>query len=196
MALAQLQPMSQLDDSGEDQELFEIIKERSFRRGTFKLFSGAISDHYFDMKPTMMSPRGNTLAAEAFLRRVKGSGVDYIGGLEMGAVPIIGGAAVLANLNGHPIGTFFVRKEAKGHGTKKLVEGLTENETLRGKRVCVVDDVATTGISLMKAVKAARDEGAHVETALVLVDREEGGEALLRENGVTLESVFRWRDFM
>jgi orotate phosphoribosyltransferase len=196
MALAQRQPAAATSELGEDGELFEFIRLRSFRTGDFTLSSGVKSDHYFDLKPTMMSSHGNTLAAEAFLRHIAGTGVDYVGGLEMGAVPIVGGLAVLAHLRGVPISTFFVRKAPKGHGTKKLIEGLTDEETLGGKRVLVVDDVATKGHSLMQAVSAVREQGAVVDTALVLLDREEGAEALLRGHGVRLVSVFRGHQFL
>jgi len=195
MAVARLQPATSTDDTGGDEDLFAVIKARSFRKGHHILSSGDVSDHYFDLKTTMMSPRGATLWAEAFLRRVEPA-VDYIGGLEMGAVPIVGSIAVLADLRRLPLRTFFVRKKAKGHGTEKLIEGLTTDETLQGKRVWVVDDVATKGASLMQAVDAVRGEGAAVDTALVLLDREEGAEELLRQNGVRLVSIFRGREFL
>ncbi len=196
MAAARLHVNAGTDEFGGDHDLFEIIKERSYRKGRFILSSGAESDHYFDLKPTMMDPHGNTLAAEAFLRRTTPEGVDYVGGLEMGAVPIVGAVSVLAYLRNIPLRTYFVRKAAKGHGTQKTIEGLTENESLVGRRVWVVDDVATKGNSIMQAVRAVRDQGADVDTALVLLDREEGAEELLKAGGVRLLSVFQWRQFI
>ena len=122
----------------------------------------------------MMDPRGARLSALAFLARVRTETVDYVGGLEMGAVPVIASLAAVSDAEGAPVRTFFVRKEAKGHGTREVVEGLTTGESLAGKRVLIADDVATTGGSIIKAVDAARAAGATVEAALVLIDRQEG----------------------
>ncbi len=181
--------------SGDETELFDTIKQRSFRLGKFILSSGAESDLYFNLKSTMMSPRGAELSARAFLDRIWASNVDYVGGLEMGAVPIIGSLAALSACAGKPVRTFFVRKEAKKHGTRDLIEGLAPDETLAGKRVMILDDVATSGGSILKAVAPVRDAGAFVDTALVLVDREEGASQFLQEHGVSLLSVFRGHDF-
>ncbi len=196
MTVARLQPAATLGDAQGDDALFELIKARSFRRGHFVLSSGLTSDHYFDLKPTMMSPTGAALSAKAFLDRALAGGAEYIGGLEMGAVPIIGAVAALSAVGNRPLQTFFVRKAPKGHGTQKLIEGLTDEESLAGKRVWVVDDVATKGGSLMQAIEAARDQGGVVDSALVLLDREQGAEALLKDHGVRLMSVFRAGRFL
>lgn len=186
------------DDSrvSDEAELFSIIKERSFRQGKFKLSSGAESNLYFNLKPTMMSPRGALLSARAFLAHIRDEGVKYVGGLEMGAVPIIGSLAAVSELEGRPVSTFFVRKQPKAHGTKDLIEGLGPSEKLDGSCVMIVDDVATTGGSIMKAITAARDEGATVDVALVLVDRDEGAAEHLKNNGVRLLSIFHGRQFL
>ncbi len=180
---------------GDESELLELIRARSFRLGRFTLSSGAQSDLYFNLKPTMMTPRGAYLSARAFLARILPERVDYVGGLEMGAVPIIGAVAAISEAEGAPVRTFFVRKEAKKHGTRDVIEGLGPGETLEGQRVLAADDVATSGGSMMKAVEAARGAGAIVEVALVLVDREEGAEAALEAQGVRLLSVFKGSDF-
>ncbi len=195
-AVRQLRNTTDSGSFGVDQELFEIVKERSFRRGHFVLSSGMESDHYFDLKPTMMCARGASIAAEAFLNRINEAHVDFVGGLEMGAIPLIGAAAAVSFREGRPIQTFFVRKAPKPHGTQKLVEGLAPDESLNGKRVLVVDDVATRGGSMMKAIEAVRAEGAIVDAALVLLDREEGAEAFLRERGIRLTSVLRASQFL
>lgn len=180
---------------GDESELRELIRARSFRFGKFTLASGAESDLYFNLKPTMMDPRGAHLSARAFLARILPEGVDYVGGLEMGAVPVISGVAAISDAEGTPVKTFFVRKEAKKHGTRDVIEGLGPGETLEGARVLIADDVATTGGSIMKAVEAARDQGAVVDVALVLVDREEGAEQNLRDKSVRLLSVFKGGEF-
>lgn len=179
-----------------ESELFEIIKQRSFRRGKFRLASGAESELYFNLKPTMMSPRGAHLSAQAFLARVWAEHADYIGGLEMGAVPVIASVTALSDIEGRPVKSFFVRKRPKSHGTMETIDGLAQGETLARARVLIADDVATTGGSILKAVEAARAAGAAVEAALVLVDREEGASTLLKEHGVRLLSVFRGREFL
>lgn len=180
---------------GEDEsELLEMIRTRSMRLGRFKLASGRESDLYLNLKPTMMNPRGARLCAEALLARVPPN-TDLVGGLEMGAVPAIAALAAVSDLAGAPVRTFFVRKAAKDHGTQEVVEGLASGETLAGKRTLIVDDVATTGGSVLKAVEAARAAGAVVEDALVIVDRQEGGAEGLAAHGVRLRSVFVGDDF-
>lgn len=188
--------MLQRTTGNDDTALFEIVRQRSFRRGKFRLSSGAESELYFNLKPTMMDPRGAYLSARAFLARVRSEKADFVGGLEMGAVPIIGSLAAISEVEGQPVQTFFVRKVPKPHGTMDLIEGLAPNETLKGKRVVVADDVATTGGSILKAIDAVRAVGAIVQSALVLVDREEGASELLEKHGVRLLSVFRGHEFL
>ncbi|MDU6835983.1 MAG: phosphoribosyltransferase family protein, partial [Bradyrhizobium sp.] len=129
--------------------LLEIIRRRSFGRGEVTLASGRKSDFYFNLKPTMMDPEGATLLAELTYEALKDEGFDYIGGLEMGAVPLAGAIAQISWIKGHPIAAFFVRKKPKEHGAKLAIEGLTRDETLAGKRIVVVEDVTTTGGSAM-----------------------------------------------
>jgi orotate phosphoribosyltransferase len=180
---------------GDESELLELIRARSFRLGKFTLVSGAESDLYFNLKPTMMDPRGAHLSARAFLARILPEKVDYVGGLEMGAVPVISSVAAISDAEQTPVKTFFVRKEAKKHGTRDVIEGLGPGESLQGARVLIADDVATTGGSIMKAVEAAREAGAVVEVALVLVDREEGAQQALAGQGIRLLSVFKGGEF-
>lgn len=184
-----------MDGFGDESELRELIRSRSFRLGSFTLSSGAESDLYFNLKPTMMDPRGANLSARAFLARIIEERVDYVGGLEMGAVPIIAGVAAISDVDGTPVKTFFVRKQAKQHGTKDVIEGLGPLDTLSGKRVLIADDVATTGGSMLKAIRETREAGAIVDVAMVLVDREEGAKGFLRDNGVRLLSVFKASEF-
>jgi orotate phosphoribosyltransferase len=186
--MAQVAKLERTRGDGED-ELLEMIRVRSRRLGKFTLASGRESDLYLNLKPTMMDPRGARLCAEAFLARVP-PGTDYVGGIEMGAVPVIASLAAVSDIAGTPVKTFFVRKAPKDHGTREVVEGLAAGETLDGKRVLVTDDVATTGGSVIKAIEAARAAGAIVTDALVIVDRQEGGTENLAALGVTLHSVF------
>lgn len=194
MAVAQLRSTDHRADT--HAEIFDIIRERSFRRGKFVLASGIESDLYFNMKATIMDPRGGLLVARAMLEFARRDGADLVGGLALGAVPTLGAVAAISAAEGQPMRTFFVRQKAKEHGTRELIEGLSPEESFEGKHVLVVDDVATKGGSIMQAISAARELGATVTTAMVIVDREKGAEAFLRENDVRLESLFRERDFL
>src|SRR5258708_10745942 len=154
--------------------LAEIIRKRWFGRGEITLASGRKSDFYFNLKPTMCDPEGAALLAELTYEALKDDGLDYVGGLEMGAVPLAGAIAQLSWLKGHPIAAFFVRKKPKRHALLLDVEGLAKGESLKGKRVVIVEDVTTTGASALKAVEAVRDAGGEVALVFTMVDREEG----------------------
>src|SRR5215207_5357450 len=131
---------------GDRDILFDIIRRRSFRQGgSFKLASGRTSTIYFNLKPTMLDPEGARLIGAALAEKTVALGGDLVGGLEMGAVPLVSAAAAMSAVAGKPVAAIFVRKAAKEHGTQSLIEGLAEGETLRGKTVVVVEDVTTTG---------------------------------------------------
>jgi orotate phosphoribosyltransferase len=175
--------------------LTTLIRKRSFRTGKFTLASGQESSLYFNLKPTLMLPEGAWLAARGLLALARDAKPDFAAGLELGAVPILGAMAAVSFAAGEPLATFLVRKAPKDHGTRAAIEGLAEGETLRGKRVVIVDDVTTTAGSAAKAIAAARAEGAIVEHAVSVVDREEGAAENLAAIGVTLRSVLKARDF-
>ena len=176
--------------------LFEIIRRRSFGRGEVTLASGRKSDFYFNLKPTMMDPEGATLLAELTYEALKDEGFDYIGGLEMGAVPLAGAIAQISWIKGHPIAAFFVRKKPKEHGAKLAIEGLTRDETLAGKRIVVVEDVTTTGGSAMKAVETLREAGANVSLVFTMVDREEGAAETFAAAGLPFRALYKAREFL
>lgn len=180
----------------EREDLIAVIKQRSYRRGKFKLASGAESEFYFNLKPTMMDPAGAFYVARQLLALTYPEKPDYVGGLEMGAVPLLGAIAALSHTDCKPVKTFFVRKKAKDHGTQDVVEGLMAGESLAGKRVMIIDDVATSGGSIVKAAEAARAGGATVDSALVIIDREEGGTEALAAAGIKLLSVLKKSDFL
>ena len=179
-----------------EQRLFDLIKSRSFATGDFTLASGKKSNLYFNMKPTMMTAEGSHLCARAFYERLIAENIDYIGGLEMGAVPIAAATAAYSFTQGKPIQSFFVRKKAKDYGAKQLVEGLAPGESIAGKRIAIAEDVTTTGGSALQAIAAAREAGAQVDLLISILDREEGALDLLRDNGVRLTSVFSASDFV
>jgi orotate phosphoribosyltransferase len=175
---------------------FSLIKARSFRRGHFVLASGKTSEYYLDMKPTMFDPEGAHALAELLLDNISDVQVDYAGGLALGAVPLISTLTMLSHQKGRPVSGFFVRKEVKDHGTKKLVEGLGEGESLQGKKVVIIDDVTTTGGSSMIAVDAAQQSGAQVILGLSVVDRDEGAAATYGARNIPFRAIFSARDFL
>lgn len=177
-------------------ELLHLLATRSFKRGTFRLSSGKTSRIYFNMKTTMMDPRGANLCARLLLTELAELRFDYVSGLEMGAVPLLGAVAALSSENGSPIKATFVRKTPKAHGTQLMIEGLDEQagENLGGRRVALIDDVATSGESVLKAADEIARAGGTVEDAIVIVDREEGARAKLAGRGIALHALFTAAD--
>src|SRR4030088_3580712 len=116
----------------------------------------------------MLDPEGAALRAELPFEALKDDNLDYVGGLEMGAVPLAGAIAQLSWIKGHPIAAFFVRKRPKEHGARLAVEGLAMGESLRGKRIVIVEDVTTTGGSALKAVGAVRDAGGGIAVVFTI----------------------------
>lgn len=141
--------------------------------GDFTLASGKKSPFYFDSKKTTLLPEGAWLTAREILRIVRERGIraDAIGGLTLGADPIVCPVAALSHAEGPAMRAFIVRKEAKDHGTGRRIEG----NLAPGSRVIIVDDVVTTAGSTLKAIDAAIEEGHEVVAVICLVDREEGG---------------------
>ena len=176
--------------------LIGLVASHSLLRGSqIKLVSGASSSFYFNMKPTAFDPEGAALIAELVLDEVLRDGAELVGGLEMGAVPIVACVAQLSFLRGRPVAGFFVRKAAKEHGTRKIVEGLPEGVSIAGRRALLVDDVTTTGGSVLRAVEAAREAGAEVRTVVTVVDRLEGAEANLARHDLRLVPLTTARDY-
>jgi orotate phosphoribosyltransferase len=183
-------PLSQFEANLLREKVLRIIKEKSFTEGDYVLASGKRSDYYLDLKPTLFSPEGANVVAEMVLNELENTWVDYIGGLAMGAIPVASAVTMLS-----PIPSFFVRENPKDHGTKKLIEGLAEGESLEGKRVVIVDDVTTHGGSAMKAINAVRKAGAEVVLVLSIVDREEGAEDFFRKQSIPFKCLFRASEF-
>ena len=176
--------------------LIEIVRVRSFSTGAeTKLVSGRSTNFYFNMKPSMLDAEGAYLIATLILDAIKGEDVDLVGGLEMGAVPLATAVAVMSQTKGWPLQAFFVRKQAKEHGAKKLVEGLAPGETLAGKRLVILEDVTTTGGSSMKAIEAVKAEGASVVRAITVVDRLEGAAEAFKAAGIPFQALLTVADF-
>lgn len=172
--------------------LRDLLRERAFRFGKFVLTSGKESNYYFDGKQVTLHPEGAYLLARLIIDKIKDDNVQAVGGPTIGADPIVGSLAALAYLEGLNIKLFIVRKATKEHGLKKLIEGppLTP-----GERVAIVEDVMTTGSSIMKAIDAVREAGGQVVKVIPLVDRLEGGTEKIQALGIAVDPVFTIRDF-
>src|SRR5712691_4128901 len=149
------------------QDLLRLLAAKSFRLGEFKLSSGGTSDYYIDCRTTTLDARGSQLSGQVFLEEIREQGWEpnAIGGLTMGADPIVVAVAVTSGT----IHGFLVRKAEKQHGTGRRIEGFAE----KGARVVIVDDVCTTGSSTIQAIEAAREFGFEVIGAMCLVERQE-----------------------
>ncbi len=162
-------------------ELIALLCEKSFKytpEPSFKLVSGRVSRFYVNCKPTILNPRGMFLVGHLMFDAIADLRPDGVGGLTFGADPIAMATAFASELKGAPINAFSIRKTKKDHGIAQWVEG----DLQPGARVVVIDDVATTGGSTIKAVERARENGLGVVRALVLVDRQEGGLDNIREH--------------
>src|SRR5437870_241033 len=159
-------------------QLRDIIRQKSLRIGDFTLSSGKKSSYYLDCRMTTLDPKGALLIGRLVLQKIRDEKIraDAIGGLTMGADPIATAVAVVSAIEGQPLPAFIVRKETKGHGTQRMIEGW---DGRRGSRVIVVDDVCTTGDSILKAADRAEEAGYEVAAAFCIVDREEGGTELI-----------------
>jgi len=149
------------------QELLEMLAHKSFRLGEFQLSSGSTSDYYIDCRATTLDARGAQLVGEVFLAEIREQGweADAIGGLTMGADPIVVAVAVTSGT----IHGFLVRKAEKQHGIGQRIEGFRE----KGAQVVIVDDVCTTGSSTVQAIEAAREYGFEVVGVMCLVERQD-----------------------
>jgi orotate phosphoribosyltransferase len=155
-------------------ELIALLCEKSFKytpEPTFRLVSGRLSSFYVNCKPTTLSPRGMYLVGNLMFDAIKDLNPQGVGGLTFGADPIAMATAFASELQGMPINAFSIRKTKKDHGIAQWIEG----DLVPGARVVVIDDVATTGGSTIKAIERARENGLDVVRAIVLVDRQEGG---------------------
>ena len=161
------------------QGLLEVIREHSLQLGDFVLSSGKKSSYYLDCRTTTLHPRGALLTARLILRTIRDNRIEAeaIGGLTLGADPIAAAVAVVSEVEGTPLPAFIVRKETKKHGAKRQIEGWAGSA---GSRVIVVDDVCTSGGSILEACDKVEAAGYKVAATLCVVDREEGGTEAVR----------------
>lgn len=171
--------------------LLDLLRERCYREGEFTLASGAMSRYYFDAKMLFMSSEGSWLIGQAIYDKTKDLPVSAIGGLEIGAIPLTTAAVYAYHQHGRRMEGFVVRNEPKSHGTRKLIEGKLQP----GSKVVIVDDVATKGGSIMKAVAAIRKAECEPVCIIVLVDRLEGAADLFATEGIPFRPLFTIKDF-
>ena len=171
------------------ERLLDMLATRSARRGDFTLASGRRSTLYIDARLTTMSPDGLATIGPLALTAIRTNRwpADAVGGLTLGADPVSYSIAYASALAGAPIRAFTVRKEAKAHGTGKLIEGPYQ----AGDRVVVIEDVITTGGSALRAVEAVRAAGGTVLGVLAVVDREEGGREAIEAAGFSVVALAR-----
>jgi orotate phosphoribosyltransferase len=179
--------INSLMSAPDKQRLVSLLARRSARRGSFTLASGKQSSLYIDARLTTMSPDGLSLIGPLGLDAIRTAQwpADSVGGLTLGADPIAYAISYASAHTASPIRAFTVRKEAKAHGTGKLIEG----PFAAGDRTVVVEDVITTGSSAARAVEAVRAAGATVLGVLALVDRDEGGRESLEAMGLSVVSL-------
>lgn len=166
--------------------LVELLREKSVKTGEFTLASGKKSDFYVDARQTTLHAEGARLVADLMLARLHPD-VVAVGGLTMGADPVVCSVAAMSTAMGKPIHGFLIRKEPKGHGTNNYCEGLAN--VPRDSKVAIVEDTTTTGGSLLKAVERARMAGLEVVQCLTVVDREEGAAETIADAGFELEAL-------
>lgn len=174
--------------------LLGILREESVRRGQFVLASGRTSNYYLDCRRTTLHPEGAFLVGHLVLDALARRGwvVEAVGGLTLGADPIATAASVISYVEGRPLRAFLVRKEAKTHGSRQQIEGAPPP----GSAVALVEDVITTGGSTLTALEACQLAELRVRGVVALVDREEGGRAVLEGRGLAVEALFTAQELL
>jgi len=172
------------------ERLLELLKERSLEIRPVILSSGKASDYYMDCKRVTLSPEGAYLTARLMLDMIRPD-VSAVGGLTLGADPIVSSISLLSHLEKRDLAALIVRKEPKKHGTMSYVEGPSLQ---KGAMVAVVEDVVTSGASLLRAVERISAAGYRPVQALTILDREEGGRQAVQESGLALQALFTRRD--
>ena len=169
--------------------LKELYRDRAFAFGSFTLASGKTSSYYINSKKVLFHSEAVALLGELLYQATSDLSIQAVGGLEVGAIPMAAAAAMRYHQHGRSIEGFFVRKEAKGHGAKQRVEG----EVKSGDRIAIIDDVLTTGGSVLQAIAEVEKIGATVLRVVCVVDRLQGAREALA--GYDFRPLFTIRDF-
>ncbi|MDA1202609.1 MAG: orotate phosphoribosyltransferase [Planctomycetota bacterium] len=173
-------------------ELIDLVSTKALKRGTFTLASGKTASYYLDAKQVVLDAHGSMLVGRAILERLEALGsLPYaVGGMSIGADPVTSAVVTMAGVAGRPLKGFMVRKEAKGHGMQRFVEGPVEP----GQRVVIVEDVITTGGSSLVAIDRVQEFGLVVERVVTVIDRLAGAAETLAGRGIPLESLVTIQD--
>lgn len=172
------------------QQLIEVVREKALEFGQFTLASGQTANYYLDCRRLTLDSRGANLVAAGMIERLSDDWPDAIGGMAVGAVPIVAAILTQAGQQDRQLRGFFVRKDAKHYGQGRLIEG----PVAPGDNVVIVEDVVTTGGSSITAIKRCREFGLKVIGALAIIDRLAGGSEAFAEHGCRLQSLLTTRD--
>lgn len=179
--------------------LAKLLMDKSYRAGEVTLTSGRKSDYYFDCKQTALHPEGGWLIGKIFsdmlaAEAAAGRCVDGVAGMTLGADPLVSAVSIVSYLEGTPLPAMIVRKQSKGHGTDQFLEGLANFAP--GARIAMLEDVVTTGGTLIKACERVTSAGFTVAAVLAVLDRQEGGTEALQQAGLPLTSIFTRRELL
>ncbi|MEO8877313.1 MAG: orotate phosphoribosyltransferase [Polyangiaceae bacterium] len=179
---------------GARSQLLELLRTLSYRRGTVTLASGKTSDFFIDCKQTVLTAEGHALVGELMLAAIADEKFDAVACVELGGCPLASAVALTSALRKSPLDAIYVRKEAKDHGSQKLVEGGTR--LAKGARIALLEDVVTTGGSTLKAAEKLAQSGFVVARVVALVDRLEGGRQAIESAGFAFASLYSKTDFL
>ena len=175
--------------------LLDLLRDRAFERKRVVLASGKESDFFIDCKQAVLTAEGHVLVGETMLAAIAPLGaVDAVAGVELGGCPLASAVALTSFSRGKPLDAIYVRKDAKEHGSRRMLEGNTRFP--QGARVALLEDVVTTGGSTLNAASKLRDAGYVVAGVVALVDRLEGGREAIEAGGLALHAIFTRADFM
>lgn len=175
----------------DQQALKALVREKALRFGDFTLVSGKKATYYLDGKQVTLDSAGARLVGEGILDLLQADLPAAVGGMSIGADPIAAAVVTMAGVRGLPLSGFMVRKEAKGHGTQRYIEGPVRS----GDRVAIVEDVVTTGGSSLTAIERAEEFGLVVVRVIAIIDRLEGGAAAFAQRGYAFSSLLTIADF-
>ena len=185
--------MAQALRTDTDEEMVQLVYDTgAFLRGSFVLASGKQSTFYFDSKLLTLNPKGSYEVGRYFFEKLRDSGSEAVGGMALGAIPIVGSVTMVSHLEDDPLPAFFVRKEAKSHGTEKQIEGNLPTDT--DTPVAILDDVVTAGGSILQAIDLVEAEGIPIVSVMCILDRNEGGKERLKERGYDLQALYTIED--
>lgn len=178
------------------QRLKELLLEKSYRRGKVKLSSGRESDFYIDGKQTTLDAEGAYLCGRLLFELIRRNpvAIDGVGGMTLGADPLVTAVSLVSFLEKNPIPAFIVRKEAKGHGTQNYIEG--KNNLASGATVALLEDVVTSGGTLLQVIERVEAQGFKVGLVATVVDRQEGGAEALSAAGYKLAAIFTRQELL